>query len=356
MLVRGIQNGRDHDPGFSAKGVTLLSFDLPASYDPARTWSFSRELMDNTRTLKSASIAFASDAPLDRGRMTRYRLPSDPAAREYDAWVVGMSVNFLDVLGMPIVAGRDIEPSDGDDVVLVNQSMARSLWPGESALGKVIVDDRQRRVVGVVRDASVYRLDRVEDVLFRPIDRTRVPVMLIRSSSAAVTQLVKAVAERIDPNARLRVDSVAANVERQLGSLRAIAALAGVLGLIALVLATGRRVQCLRVFRAAADARNWNSDGARRIIDARRRAHRARHRTGDRCGYRRWIGGGDWRRAAAAERAVRGERIRSGGVRGRGVAARVGGGGGDVHPGTTSSADRPDVGAQAGLSAHIRSS
>jgi len=37
---------------------------------------------------------------------------------------------------------------------------------------------------------------------------------------------------------RLRVDSVAANVERQLGSLRAIAALAGVLGLIALVLAT----------------------------------------------------------------------------------------------------------------------
>ena len=238
MLVRGIQNGRDHDPGFSAKGVTLLSFDLPASYDPARTWSFSRELMDNTRTLKSASIAFASDAPLDRGRMTRYRLPSDPAAREYDAWVVGMSVNFLDVLGMPIVAGRDIEPSDGDDVVLVNQSMARNLWPGESALGKVIVDDRQRRVVGVVRDASMYRLDRVEDVLFRPIDRTRVPVMLIRSSSPAVTQLVKAVAERIDPNVRLRVDSVAANVERQLGSLRAIAALAGVLGLIALVLAT----------------------------------------------------------------------------------------------------------------------
>jgi len=139
---------------------------------------------------------------------------------------------------MPIVAGRDIEPSDGDDVVLVNQSMARSLWPGESALGKVIVDDRQRRVVGVVRDASMYRLDRVEDVLFRPIDRTRVPVMMIRSSSPAVTQLVKAVAERIDPNVRLRVDSVAANVERQLGSLRAIAALAGVLGLIALVLAT----------------------------------------------------------------------------------------------------------------------
>src|SRR5262249_23348680 len=49
VLVRGIQNGRDHDPGFAAHGVTLLSFDLPASQDPARTWSFSRELMDNSR-------------------------------------------------------------------------------------------------------------------------------------------------------------------------------------------------------------------------------------------------------------------------------------------------------------------
>ena len=238
VLVRGIQHGRDHDPGFSARDVTLLNFELPASYDPARTWSFSRQLMESSRSIDGASIAFANDAPLDNGRMTRFRLPSDPAAREYDAWVVDKSPGFLGLLGIPIVAGRDIEASDGDDAVLVTQSMARNLWPGESALGKVIVDGGERRVVGVVRDASMYRLDRVDDVLFRPIDRTRVPVMLIRSSSPAVTQLVKAAAERIDPRVHVRVDSIAANVERQLGGLRSIAALAGVLGLIALVLAT----------------------------------------------------------------------------------------------------------------------
>jgi predicted permease len=238
VLVRGIQHGRDHDPGFVARGVTLLSFDLPASYDPARTWAFSRQLMDDSRSMDGARIAFASDAPLDQGRMTRYRLPGDPAAREYDAWVVGMSRGLLDVLGMPIVAGRDIEPSDGEDAVLVNQALARSLWPGESALGKVIIDNGERRVVGVVRDASVYRLDRVEDVMFRPIDRMRVPVMLIRSPSPAITQLVTAAAERIDPRVHVRVDSIAGNVERQLGGLRTIAELAGVLGMIALALAT----------------------------------------------------------------------------------------------------------------------
>jgi len=238
VLVRGIQHGRDHDPGFTTHGVALLSFDLPASYDPAQTWSFSRQLMENSQSIDGATIAFASDAPLDNGRMTRYRLPSDPAGREYDAWVVNMSKGTLALLGMPIVAGRDIEPSDGDDAVLVNESMAKSLWHGESALGKVINEGGERRVVGVVRDAAIYRLDRVEDVLFRPIDRARVPVMLIRSSTPAITQMITGVAERIDRRVHVRVDSIAANVERQLGSLQAIAALAGALGVIALVLAT----------------------------------------------------------------------------------------------------------------------
>jgi hypothetical protein len=233
MLVRGIQHGRDLDPGFSTRGVTLLSFELPASYDPARSWAFSRQLMDNSRSMEGASIAFANDAPLDRGRMTRYRLPSDPSMREYDAWVASTSREFLDVLGMPIVAGRDIEPSDGDDAVLVNESMARGLRLGSG----VIIDGRERRVVGVVRNANLYRLDRVEDVLFRPIDRTRVPIMLVRSSTPAITQLVKAAAERIDPRVHVRVDSIAGNVERQLGGLRAFATLAGILGMIALVLA-----------------------------------------------------------------------------------------------------------------------
>jgi hypothetical protein len=196
-------------------------------------WSFSRQLIDDSRSINGASIAFANDAPLDNGRMIRYRLPNDSRDREYDAWVVGKSSEFLGVLGMPIVAGRDIEPSDGDDAVLVNESMAKGLWPG----GTVIIDGRERRVVGVVRDASLYRLDRVEDMLFRPIDRTRVPVMLVRSPSPAITQLVKATAERIDPKVRVRIDSVAGNVERQLGGLRVFATLAGVLGSIALVLA-----------------------------------------------------------------------------------------------------------------------
>ena len=350
VLVRGIQHGRDHDPGFSARGVTLLSFELPASYDPARTWAFSRQLMDDSRSMDGARIAFASDAPLDQGRMTRYRLPSDPAAREYDAWVVGMSRGFLDVLGMPIVAGRDIEPSDGEDAVLVNQAMARSLWPGESALGKVIMDNGERRVVGVVRDASVYRLDRVEDLLFRPIDRTRVPVMLIRSPSPAITQLVTAAAERIDPRVHVRVDSIAGNVERQLGGLRTIAELAGVLGAIALALAT---VGVFSVFAYFVQRRTreigirtaLGASSTRIIVLVLRDTGRA-------------IGVGI---AIGLVAAVGVARMMQSEVFGASPfdpvvfaatasLARAGGRGGDVRSGAQGGADRPDVGAEAGLS------
>jgi hypothetical protein len=143
----------------------------------------------------------------------------------------------------------------------------------------VIIDNGERRVVGVVRNASVYRLDRVEDVMFRPIDRTRVPVMLIRSSSPAISQLVTAAAERIDPRVHVRVDSIAGNVERQLGGLRTIAELAGVLGMIALALATVGVFSVFAYFvQRPAHAKSFAALGA--VVDADHCAGRGETRTG----------------------------------------------------------------------------
>jgi ABC-type antimicrobial peptide transport system permease subunit len=142
------------------------------------------------------------------------------------------------LLAMPIVAGRDFVESDGDDAVLVNESMARDVWPGESPLGKTVIDTAERRVVGVVKDANVIRIDRVDHLMFRRFGNRGVPVMLARNASPAMIQSVAAVAARIDSRVRVRVDSVAANVDRQLGDLGTIATLAGLLGLIALGLAS----------------------------------------------------------------------------------------------------------------------
>src|SRR5262249_52338132 len=115
---------------------------------------------------------------------------------------------------------------------------AHRLWPDEPALGKTIIDDRERRVVGVVKDAVVYRLDRVEDVIFRPLRFNATPVMLVRGLTPGALQVITAIAARLDRRVRVRRDSVAANVDRQLGPSKVAAELASVLGLIALVLAS----------------------------------------------------------------------------------------------------------------------
>jgi ABC-type antimicrobial peptide transport system, permease component len=238
VLVRGIQRGRDSNLGFRSHGVSIVSFDLPASDAPSRTRAFSRQLMTDTRSTSGAAIAYAGNAPLDRVPFVRFRLAGESAKENHVTAAVDISNGLLELLAMPIVAGRDFVESDGDDAILVNESMARDLWPGESALGKTLIDTVERRVVGVVKDANVVHIDRVDHLMFRRFQDRGLPVVLARNASPAMIQSVAAAAARIDPRVRVRVDSVAANVDRQLGDLGTIATLAGLLGLIALGLAS----------------------------------------------------------------------------------------------------------------------
>ena len=52
-------------------------------------------------------------------------------------------------------SGREFTQSDrksGEPVVMVNETMARTLWPGQNAVGKIVTQDSGRRVIGVVAD------------------------------------------------------------------------------------------------------------------------------------------------------------------------------------------------------------
>jgi putative ABC transport system permease protein len=62
---------------------------------------------------------------------------------------------FFQTLNIPIVAGREFSPADDDPsrkVVIVNETFARTYWPGESALGKTIKIGQPHEIVGIVKD------------------------------------------------------------------------------------------------------------------------------------------------------------------------------------------------------------
>ena len=76
-------------------------------------------------------------------------------------------------MGIPLKAGRDISAQDTpttDPVMLVNETMARTLWPGQDPLGKFVLGPcaQERRVVGVPRRVG----EEVADLLARfPVPR-----------------------------------------------------------------------------------------------------------------------------------------------------------------------------------------
>ena len=67
-----------------------------------------------------------------------------------------VSAGFLDTMRAPILAGRDFHSTEPQPVVIVNESMARRLWPNENAIGKQIQlgcrNKSTAEVVGVARD------------------------------------------------------------------------------------------------------------------------------------------------------------------------------------------------------------
>jgi putative ABC transport system permease protein len=70
-----------------------------------------------------------------------------------------VSPHYFRTLRIPLLEGRTFTESDTPDrpaVVIVNQELARRLWPHESALGKRLRLPRETTIVGVVGDTRMW--------------------------------------------------------------------------------------------------------------------------------------------------------------------------------------------------------
>ena len=87
------------------------------------------------------------------------------SARDMDyAMARYVSSGYFETMGIPLIAGRDIRPSDRmetEDVVVISESTARTLFGDEEALDRLVGigwTERSFRVVGVVADAKLNRV------------------------------------------------------------------------------------------------------------------------------------------------------------------------------------------------------
>lgn len=146
LFMRALQRAASIDPGFDPRGVELASVDLAqAGYTQTTGPLFARELIDRIRTLpdvQSASTASGVPGGFEVRREAVTVSEAQGRSGRFDVdWTV-VQPEFFATLRTPMRAGRDFSPSDRTGtpaVAIVSQSAARQFWPGDNAVGKVLL-------------------------------------------------------------------------------------------------------------------------------------------------------------------------------------------------------------------------
>jgi predicted permease len=171
LVARGLQRAESLNPGFNPQNAILMSFDLGLQgYDGARSKIFKQRLLERVRALpgvQSAGLAdyvqfdlmtrdsyiHAEGRPLERG-------VNPPSALRGSA-----SPGFLRGLGARLLQGRDFTEADNEtkrSVAVVNETFARRIWNGATAVGKRFSFFGQEgpwiEIIGVIQDGKYSSL------------------------------------------------------------------------------------------------------------------------------------------------------------------------------------------------------
>ncbi len=87
-----------------------------------------------------------------------------PKDRHPESFIRVVSDGYFESVGIRLQAGRGFTERDrasSEPVVIVNETLARTLWPGLDPVGQIMTQDGGRRVVGVVADVRHEALEKV---------------------------------------------------------------------------------------------------------------------------------------------------------------------------------------------------
>jgi len=228
LLLRSFEKLTRVDAGFDRSQLATFNVVLPgATYaDSVRRVAFFQQLTEQLRQVRGVQSAAAmSGLPPMRqvnandtrfeGYVAKPGIP--PQNVDYYNWVTG---NYLSTMRIPIVEGRSFGPMDGatsPPVAVVNQTLARLFFPGQSAVGHRIqpggmVDTTQwYTIVGVAKDVKQGGVDaKTGTELYLLYDQTptylgyapRNMNIVVRSSLApdALAPAIRRIVSALDPS------------------------------------------------------------------------------------------------------------------------------------------------------------
>jgi putative ABC transport system permease protein len=167
LLSRSFLNLSRTDLGFEPDRVVAVNLQLPRNRyaTPVEAQQFFDGLVDRLRVLPGVqNVGASSIAPFSNGDMNfGFTKDGEEPRRGAPAtlWTRRVTPSYFATMGMPLRSGRAITADDrqgGPAVAVINESAARTYWPGESPIDKTIflegpAGPEQTRIVGVVASA-----------------------------------------------------------------------------------------------------------------------------------------------------------------------------------------------------------
>ena len=217
LFVRSMRAAQSMDLGFRTQGLLLAAFDVSlVRYDSVRTVSFERELLERVRQLPgvdgaalSAGIPFGYNNSVARV-VTDRTVESLPTA-DLPIFYTVVSSDHFRVAGPTLVRGRAFTVADdvtAPDVAVINEAMARRLWPGIDAIGqhfRTPDSKREFEIVGVVGDAKFMFLGESPRPFFwRALGQAHREQLFLeigtRGDMVALERAVRGVVRDLDPD------------------------------------------------------------------------------------------------------------------------------------------------------------
>ncbi len=259
VMQRGFDKFLHKDVGWDTGRLLTgaLSISEQRYTDPAARLEFFRKVESRLSALPGVEkVALSTGVPIwgygTARKVATEKLSDADQANLPLANHVQITSNYFAVLGVPLIEGRNFTEdikADGPRVAIVNESLARQLWPGRSAVGQRLAMLNEGKttwseVIGVVRDtqsAADIGNERVTGQVFRPAAHEPWSWMRFVIRAAAPETLresVRRAIAEIDPD--LPADdllTVASAVERGQHNLVVVAQILGGFAVLGLVLA-----------------------------------------------------------------------------------------------------------------------
>jgi len=248
LCVRTLKNVEAIDVGYEPSQVLTARLDLARQgYTDDRGRTFQQQLLGRIESSAGVEAAgFGVTLPLNDSRWeTSVRREGDPT--RYQTFQNVISPAYFKAMSIPMVMGRSFSSHDDDrsePVVILNQTLARLMWPDESPLGKRLTfKGRAMEVVGVVRDIKGRSLvESAGPMFYLPLSQDYHPAMVLHVRTSLppeqfVTTLRREVAFLDSDLPVYAIKPLAEHVTATLTPERLLAHVTSAFGLLALVLA-----------------------------------------------------------------------------------------------------------------------